>query len=92
MLGKTNVVLMSGGGSSAQTYGVNLAYEYLQNLRNGSANDADSILLDVLAKTGNSSKLTGIWTYKPASYAEYLQDVLTGDNAVVCSVLRKFLA
>ena len=72
MLGKTNATTSSGGGGggSNKTYGVKLAYEYMQDLLDNSVMKADAVCLDVLDRGGNPARLSGSWTYKPADFSE----------------------
>lgn len=93
MLGKTNATTSSGGGGggSNKTYGVKLAYEYMQDLLDNSVMKADAVCLDVLDRGGSPARLSGSWTYKPANLSEYMQDVLTGDNMAACLILNRVI-
>lgn len=76
-------------GSSSNTYGIDLAYEYTENLLNSHEDISNDILYNVLNGTsqGQHAPLSGSWEYKPCSYKEYFRDVLTSDNAMACEIL-----
>lgn len=92
MLGKTNAVTGTGGGSSGgNTYGVKLACEYMQNLLDNNAKKADVILLDVLSRGGKPVELSGKWTYKAVDFAEHMQNILTSDDMAASLILDKVI-
>lgn len=94
MLGKTNSVLVvsGGGGDNMQNYSVDFAYDYTKDLLDSSVNISNKKLLNILNISGNSSPLSGIWEYKPASLREYLQNILTCDNISACKILNKIIS
>jgi len=78
---------------SSNTYGIDLAYEYTENLLNSNEDIANEILYVVNngSGPGQCAPLSGSWEYKPSSYKEYMRDILTSNNAMACEILLNVL-
>lgn len=74
------------GGSAGKTYGVKLAYEYMQGLRDNSINMAAQIITDNKETDGS---LPDSWEYKPTSIAEYFENVLVNSNECAYNILTE---
>lgn len=89
MLGNTNAIISYGGGGGGNVYGVDFGYGYVNELLNSSVTATDRSLLSILGISGNPSKLTGQWEYKPSDLCEYLQNILIPANTAACKILTK---
>lgn len=87
--GNLSATIDSIAGGSSNTYGIDLAYEYTENLLNSNEDIANEILYVVNngSGPGQYAPLSGSWEYKPYSYKEHMRDVLTSDNAMACEIL-----
>ena len=74
------------GGSAGRTYGVKLAYEYMQGLRDNSINIAAQIITDNQEAGGS---LPDSWEYKPTNIAEYFENVLVNSNECAYNILTE---